>query len=78
MSRKKKDMFGFVMENAAISAGTMASAGLVGKIGTTLPSDLSGKIGQGMEPMAMIPTLHATGGVFGQLRNLNKTVKKRR
>ena len=78
MTKKKKDVLDFVMENTAISAGTMVGAGLVGKLGTQLPSSYSNKIIGGMDTMSMIPTLHATGGVFNQLQGLNKTVKKKR
>jgi hypothetical protein len=81
MSKKKSKGFNpmnFAIDNATINAGTMVGVGMVGKIGESMPSPLSGKIMQGMEPMAMIPTLHATGGVFQSLQSLNKQVKKRR
>jgi hypothetical protein len=32
----------------------------------------------GMEPMAVLPTMSAAGGVFGQLQGLNKMVKKKK
>lgn len=81
MSKKKSKGFNpmdFAIDNAMISAGTMAGVGMTGAVGKALPSPLSDKIMQGMSPMAMIPTLHATGGVFQSLEYLNKKVKKRR
>lgn len=78
MGKKKKDLFDFTMENMALNAGVVAGAGVVGKLGTTLPSSVSGNIMKGTEMMSMIPTLHATGGVFNQLQGLNKIVKKKR
>jgi hypothetical protein len=74
-------MLGFVMDNTMLNAGVMMGAGVVGKIGTSLPSPISGSVMKGMETMSILPTLHATGGIFGQLQNLNKSVrikKKRR
>jgi hypothetical protein len=68
----------FAIDNAMLSAGTMIGAGMVGKIGETLPSPVSGKIMGGMEPLAMLPTVHAAGGVFQSLDYLNRKVKKRR
>jgi len=70
--RKKDDMFGFVMENATISAGTVAAGGLIGKIGTQLPSSTGDKVMEGMGTMSIIPTMHATGGIFKQLKKMKK------
>jgi hypothetical protein len=80
MKKKSKGFnpMNFAIDNATISMGTMAGVGMVGSIGKALPSPVSDKIIQGMEPMAMIPTLHATSGVFQSLQSLNKQVKKRR
>lgn len=81
MSKKKQKGFNtmnFAIDNATISVGTMAGVGMVGAVSNALPSPLSASIMKGMEPMAMIPTLHATSGVFQSLQDLNKRVKKRR
>ena len=72
MKKRKNEMFDFVMENAAINVGTVASAGVVGKIGTQLPSSTGDKVMENMSMMSIIPTMHATGGVFKQLKNLKK------
>ena len=78
MSKKKKDLFDFTMENMALNVGITAGAGVVGKLGQTLPSPVSGNIMKGMETMSVIPTIHATGGIFNQLQDLNKMTKKKR
>jgi hypothetical protein len=76
MSKKKSnDMLGFVMDNAALNIGVMGSASLVG----AMPDNpMKASILKGMETMTIIPTLHATGGIFNQLQNLNSNVKKKR
>jgi hypothetical protein len=73
--KKNNDMLGFVMDNATLNVGVMGSASLVG----AMPDNpMKASILKGMEPMSMIPMLHATGGVFGQLQNLNNGVKKKK
>ena len=70
--RKRNDMLDFVMDNATISAGTVIAGGVVGKIGTQLPSSTGDKVMENMSMMSILPTMHATGGVFKQLKKLKK------
>jgi len=76
MSKKKNDPFDMIMKTGAVSIGTMGVTGVTHRIGHTLPSPQSHKIMNATKPLALMPTLSATGGVFGQLRNLEKKVKK--
>jgi hypothetical protein len=79
MSKKKNnDLLGFVMDNATLSAGVMVGAGAVSKIGSVLPSPMSGSIMKGMGTMSIMPTMHASSGIFNQLQSLNNSVKKKR
>ena len=76
--KKNKDIMSFTMENIALNTGIIAGAGMVSQIGKTYPSPISDKITSGMEPLTIIPTVHAMGGIFGQLNNMNNIVKKKK
>ena len=76
--KRKKDLFDNVMDTGLVGVGTMAGVGLAGKTGELLHSPSTSSIHKGMQPMALLPTMSAAGGVFGQLERLNKKVKKRR
>lgn len=78
MKKKQFNPFDMVIDNAALSAGAMLGVGMVGKIEETYPSPVSSNIMRGMEPLSMIPMIHATSGVFDSLGHLNKKVKKRK
>jgi len=78
MSKKKGfNPMDAVFNTAEVGAGTMIGAGMVSKLGDTLPSPMSGAIMKGMEPMAMLPTMSAAGGVFDSLRDLNRKARKK-
>lgn len=78
MSKRKRDLFDFTMDNMSLNVGVVAGAGMVGKIAETMPSPVSSNIMKGMGTMSVIPTVHAVGGVFGQLQGLDRMVKKRK
>jgi len=78
MSKRKKDMFDFVMDNMALNIGVAAGAGIVGKTTELMPSPVSSNIMRGMGTMSIIPTVHATGGVFGQLSVMDRMIKKKK
>lgn len=76
--KKKKNGFDpskFVIEHGKLTVGTMGVMGLAGRMPHS-PS--SSKIVGGMDTLKVLPTVHATGGVFGSLRGLEDTVKKKR
>ena len=77
MSKHKKTPFDNVMDTGLVGVGTVASAGIVSKTSQMFPSPVSSKINKSMQPMAMLPTMSATVGVFGQLQDLNKKIKRR-
>ena len=76
--RKGFDPFDLAMENAELSAGIMIGTGVVGKLGEQIPSSSSSAIMGGMNTMSMLPTLHATGGVFSALKDMEMKAKRRR
>lgn len=78
MSKKRNKELDFVYDNIALNAGIIGGTHLVGRLSTNLPSPQSGTILKGMETMKVVPTMHAMGGMFGQLQGLEKKVKKRR
>jgi len=81
MSRHKRnrgfDPFDFVMENTQITTGTLAGVGVVGKVADVLPSSSASSIISGMEPLTILPTMHAAGGVIRSM-DLLKPRKRRR
>jgi hypothetical protein len=56
----------------------MIGTGVVGKLGEQLPSSSSSAIMSGMNTMSMLPTVHAAGGVFSALRDMERKTKRRR
>ena len=76
MSKRKKDLFDNVMDTGMVGIGTVGVAGITGKAGEMFPSPVSGKINKSMGTMSILPTMSATGNVFGQLQKLNKKIKK--
>jgi len=78
MPKKRNKELDFVFDNMALSAGVVGGTHIVGKMSSTLPSPQSGSIMKGMGTMKVVPTLHAAGGIFGQLQSLEKKVKKKR
>ena len=78
MSKKKKDLFDNVIDTGLVGIGTTTTIGMTSKLNQMYPNPVSGKINKSMQPMTILPTMSATGGVFGQLQNLDKKVKKRR
>ena len=76
--RKGFNPFDLAMENTKLSAGIMIGTGLVGKIGEQIPSSSSSAIMGGMNTMSMLPTVHAAGGVFSALRDMERKTKRRR
>lgn len=76
--RKGFDPFNLVVENSKMSAGIMIGTYTVSKIGEQLPSSSNSKIIGGMDTMAVLPTVHAAGGAFESLNDLNKKIKRRR
>jgi len=77
MAKHKKNL-DFVYDNIKINAGIVGGTAVVGKIGNIMHSPQSNNIMKGMETMKIVPTIHATGGIFGQLNDLNKMVKKKK
>lgn len=78
MPKKRNKELDFVFDNMALSAGVVGGTHIVGKMSSTMPSPQSGAIMKGMETMKIVPIMHATGGIFGQLQGLEKKVKKKR
>lgn len=80
MTKKKKtyDPFQHTMETGMLSVGTIGVTGIAAKTSQILPSPVSGKVLSGMETMSIIPTMHATGGVFMGLQDLESKVKNKR
>jgi len=76
MSKKKKDLFDNVMDTGMVGIGTIGVTGMTAKVGQMFPTPVSGKINKSMGTMSILPTMSATGNVFGQLRRLEKKVKK--
>jgi len=65
----------FVIEHGTLTIGTIGVMGLAGR----MPSSPTGnRIVGGMDTMKIIPTVHAVGGTFGALGNLERIVKKKR
>jgi len=77
--KKKKygfDPLDFTLKQGQLTMGTQLSIGAVGMIGSKFPGATSSKISAGMNTMSLLPTIHATGGVFQSLRMLEKAGKK--
>ena len=76
MAKKKKfNPYKHVMEHGKIQIGTLGVTGLA----TRMPSSpQSGAIQSSMGTMTVIPKVHAVGGVFGSLGNLEQTIKKKK
>lgn len=77
MSKKKKDLFDSVMDTGFVGIGTVGVTGMAAKAGQMFPSPVSGKINKSMGTMAVLPMMSATGNVFGQLKRLNKKIKRK-
>lgn len=77
MSRKRKGFnpVDYTFDNAMLSAGIMGSSYLVGSMPDT---PMKGKVMKGMEPLGVLPTVHAAGGVFQMLGDLERKGKRRR
>ena len=77
MYKKQKgfDPFDFTMKQGQLTMGTQLTMGAVGMIGNKFPG--GGKISAGMNTMGLLPTIHATGGVFQSLHMLGKLGKKK-
>ena len=76
MSKKKKfEPFNFVREQGALQVGTLGVTGLASRMPS---SPQSGAIQSSMGTMALVPKMHAVGGVFGSLGNLERIVKKKK
>lgn len=74
--KKNRNELGFVYDNMMLNVGVIGSSNLVGKLGQQMPSPVTSKINRGMETMSVIPTVHMMGGIFGQLNNLNKKIRR--
>lgn len=82
--RKEFDPSKFVIEHGALQVGTMGVVGITGHMAGRMPASgaaTASKITSTSSHLAMIPRIHAVGGVFGSLRSLESRVslkKKRR
>ncbi len=77
MNKKKKTPFDNVIDTGLIGIGTTTTIGMTNKLGQMYPTPVSNKINKSMETMTILPTMNAMGGVFDQLQNLNKKIKRR-
>jgi len=77
MKKRNKDL-DWIYDNMALNVGIAGGTHVVGKLGSSLPSPTSDKIMGGMSMLYVVPTVHAMGGIFGQLQGLEKQIKKKR
>jgi len=76
MKKRNKDL-DFVYDNIGLNAGIIGGTHLVGRLGSNMSSPQSSKIMGGMDTLRVVPLVHATGGVFGQLKNLERKIMKK-
>ena len=79
MGKRKKDFnpSKFVIEHGVLQAGTLGVVGITGHMAGSMPSSgasTANKITSSSGSLAMIPRMHAIGGVFGSLRGLERQV----
>lgn len=80
MAKKKNkgfDPLDFTIKHGQITMGTQMMIGTTGLIEQRIPGTHGVNIMQGMNTMGLLPTVHATGGVFQSLHMLSKAGKKR-
>lgn len=68
----------FVAENTALSAGTAIGFGVTSSIVGAAPSAASANILSSMQPMSMIPLVHASGGLLRSVNELNRKPRHRK
>jgi len=78
MKKKKQDELGFVFDNIKINTGIIGGTYMMGKLSNSMPSNQSNKIMSGMSTLRIVPTIHAMGGIMGQLQSLEHKIKKKR
>ena len=78
---KKFDPTKFVIEHGALQVGTMGVVGVTGKIAGQMPASgqaTGDKIMSSSSNIALIPRMHAVGGVFSSLRGLESKVHSKK
>ena len=75
VKKKKYDPSDFVISHGKLTIGTI---GVMGVASRMPHSPQHSSIMHGMDTMKVLPTIHATKGVFGSLQNLEGVVKKKR
>ena len=79
MGKKKVfDPFKAVVDHGVLTAGTIGSIGIAGKINQTMPSSTGSKIMGGMDSLKIIPVVHGAGIAMGSLGMLGEVEKKAR
>ena len=82
--KKKKgfDPLDFTIEHGALQVGTLGVVGVTGHMASRLPASAQNtgdNIMGSTSTIALIPRMHAVGGVFGSLRSLeNKKFSKKK
>ena len=76
--KKKFDPFNAVMEHGAITAGTIGTVGITGKMAQQFPSAIGDKIMGSMDTMKVLPVVHGVGIGLGSLGSLKEVEKKAR
>lgn len=74
MKKKGFDPFDFVMEHGTMQVGYMGVTGLAGRMPS---SPQKGQILSSMGTMRILPTIHATKGIFRSMEQLDYKKRKR-
>lgn len=79
MKKKGYDPFKETMDVGLVGVGSVGVVGITGHIAGRMPhhgAGTSSSIIHSMDTIKILPTMKATGSVFGSLRHLEKKVKK--
>ena len=82
--KKKKgfDPLDFTIQHGTLQVGAMGAVGITGHMASRLPAsaqNTGANIMRSSSTIALIPRMHAVGGVFSSLKSLeNKTLSKKK
>jgi hypothetical protein len=76
MKNKKFNPMDYAFENMKLSAGVAIGGMMVEDINVATSSHVD--TGPAMNMISKLPMIHATGGMFQSLEDLNKRINKRR
>lgn len=83
MIRRKKsfDPLDFTIKHGTLQVGTMGVVGITGEMHNRMPvagQAVGSSIMRSTGTMALIPRMHAVGGVFSSLRGLEKKTRSKK